>query len=96
MRYCSLVQDVSKLDRYASSPERPAEASHGERYSDEQLYGLALYVYSLRPLPNPNRVDAAAKRAEVVFDRAGCAPPATRLQCMRTTGCVANLWRLIW
>jgi hypothetical protein len=43
------------------------------RYSDEQLYALALYLYALRPPPNPNSFDAIAARGEKVFGREGCA-----------------------
>jgi Di-haem oxidoreductase, putative peroxidase len=43
------------------------------RYSDEQLYALALYLYSLRPPPNPNSFDAVAARGKTVFGREGCA-----------------------
>lgn len=43
------------------------------RYSDEQLYALALYVYSLRPPPNPNKFDADAAQGQRVFEREGCA-----------------------
>ena len=35
-----------------------------DRYSDEQLYALALYVYSLKPPPNPNKFDALAERGQ--------------------------------
>jgi hypothetical protein len=42
------------------------------RYSDEQLYALALYLYSLAPPPNPNRFDARAVRGKAVFEREGC------------------------
>ena len=42
------------------------------RYSDEQLYALALYLNSLRPPPNPYKLDAVAKRGRRVFDREGC------------------------
>ena len=48
-------------------------AEDGTRYSDEQLYALALYVYSLKPPPNPNPVDEHARRGERVFQREGCA-----------------------
>jgi hypothetical protein len=41
----------------------------GGRYSDEQLYALALYVYSLRPPPNPNKFDEVAAYGEKVFER---------------------------
>jgi len=73
MRYCSLVQDVFKLDRYGVSAPPAAEGGHTERYSDEQLYALALYVYSLHPPHNPNHWDSAAKRGKMVFEHAGCA-----------------------
>jgi hypothetical protein len=43
-----------------------------ERFSDEQLYALALYIYSLEPPPNPNKFDAAAARGRDVFNREGC------------------------
>jgi len=43
------------------------------RYSDDQLYALALYVYSLQPPPNPNKFDPAAARGQTVFEREGCA-----------------------
>jgi hypothetical protein len=42
-------------------------------YSDDQLYALALYLYSLRPPPNPNKFDQGAGRGKKVFERAGCA-----------------------
>lgn len=42
------------------------------RYSDEQLYALALYVYSLEPPKNPNPRDATALRGEAIFKRVGC------------------------
>ncbi len=44
-----------------------------DRYSDEQLYALALYLYSLQPPPNPNKFDAEATRGKKVFEREGCA-----------------------
>ena len=43
------------------------------RYSDEQLYALALYLYSLQPPPNPNKYDAVAANGQQVFTREGCA-----------------------
>jgi len=44
-----------------------------DRYSDEQLYALALYVYSLQPPANPNKFDALAAQGQRVFNREGCA-----------------------
>lgn len=43
------------------------------RLSDEQLYALALYLYSLTPPPNPNAFDARAARGQKVFERERCA-----------------------
>jgi len=56
-------------------PEDPKDAPPGaiERYSDEQLYALARFVYSLKPPPNPNAVDAKAARGRQVFADEGCA-----------------------
>ncbi len=43
-----------------------------ERYSDEQLYALALYVYALKPSLNPNRFDKHAEAGCSIFAREGC------------------------
>ena len=48
-------------------------AQDGTRYSDEQLYALAMYLYSLKPPPNPNRFDDSARRGQAIFQRQGCA-----------------------
>ena len=48
-------------------------AQAGTRYSDEQLYALAMYLYSLKPPPNPNPFDDGARRGQQVFQRQGCA-----------------------
>jgi hypothetical protein len=53
-----------KLDPVRTQPDR---------YSDEQLYALALYVYSLQPPPNPNKFDAVAAQGQRIFKREGCA-----------------------
>jgi hypothetical protein len=49
------------------------DPSTRNRYSDEQLYALALYLYSLQPPPNPNKFDGVAARGQQVFTRSGCA-----------------------
>src|SRR4051794_358505 len=71
MRYSSLAQDVFLSDRYGAgntvNPSAPAT-----RYSDPQLYALALYIYSLRPPDNPNHFDASAARGKAVFAREKC------------------------
>lgn len=45
----------------------------GSRVSDEALYALALYVYSLDPPPNSNHYDSKAQAGEKIFSREGCA-----------------------
>ena len=47
------------------------------RYSDEQLYALSLYLYSLKPPANPNRTSALTGRGGKIFARscAGCHVP---------------------
>ena len=80
MRYAALNQDGDFLakhgdfmpqEAFGPIPNDPAQYEFG-RYSDEQLYALALYVYSLPPPPNPNRFDALAGRGQKVFEREGC------------------------
>lgn len=50
----------------------PADPALGGRYSDEQLYALAMFLYSLTPPANPNRADALTAQGEGVFQRARC------------------------
>jgi hypothetical protein len=74
MRYAALNQGVDQLARYGDfvplgDVPDPAIRS---RYSDEQLYALAMYLYSLRPPTNPNTFDALAARGERVFARERC------------------------
>lgn len=79
MRYGALNQDGDVLSRYGGF--RPLEAVSGGtlpdptmlgRYSDEQLYALASYIYALAPPPNPNRPDAVTALGQTVFEREGC------------------------
>jgi hypothetical protein len=75
MRYAALNQGVDLLSLYGTfrpKGELPDAATQG-RYSDEQLYALALYVYSLEPPPNPNKADATTARGQEVFKLEGCA-----------------------
>ncbi len=43
------------------------------RYSDEQLYALCLYLYSLSPPPNPHKFEESAARGKAIFARQRCA-----------------------
>jgi hypothetical protein len=45
----------------------------GTRFSDEQLYALGLYIYSLQPPPNPNPMDDRARAGQRIFQQQGCA-----------------------
>src|SRR5438876_336747 len=53
----------------ACPPDTPALP----RFSDEQLYAVAQYVYSLKPPENPHKPDATTRRGEQIFKREGCA-----------------------
>jgi hypothetical protein len=59
---------TTDITRAASAFALVAEA----RYSDEQLYALALYIYSLKPPANPNRRTPLAVQGEQVFERERC------------------------
>lgn len=80
MRYAALNQGAEELASFngfipAGSPkfdELPNPASR-TRYSDQQLYALSLYLYSLKPPHDPNKFDALAARGKKVFERQGCA-----------------------
>lgn len=75
MRYAALNQGADMLSTYGGF--RPVgdlpDPENGDRYSDEQLYALSLFLYSLEPPANPNRFDDLAVRGQEVFDREGCA-----------------------
>jgi hypothetical protein len=78
MRYAALNQGADDLAGFGGfipaaedSRTRPAPETQ-TRYSDEQLYALALYVYSLKPPANPNRFDGRAGRGREVFRRERC------------------------
>ena len=61
MRYITTVTDVS--------------AGHKIRYSDEHLYALGEYLYSLKPPANPNPENPEGQK---VFEREGCGVPYRR------------------
>ena len=86
MRYAAKNQTTDPLSRYrdfmpresvigapVGDPVQSFQRSGGGRYSDEQLYALALYIYSLTPPANPNKSDVLTSRGEQIFNREGCA-----------------------
>jgi hypothetical protein len=80
MRYAALNQGADDLASYAGFipadipkfEKLPDPDKAGGRYSDEQLYALALYIYSLKPPANPNKFDKVASRGQKIFEREGC------------------------
>lgn len=76
MRYAILNEGLDTLAYFGDfqpSPHATAfSAEEGTRYSDEQLYALALYISSLKPPPNPNKFDDSARRGQVIFQSQGC------------------------
>jgi hypothetical protein len=79
MRYAAMNQGADCLGNFAGFI--PADAPRFKqlpppetqsRYGDEQLYALALWLYSLQPPPNPNKFDALAASGQQVFERERC------------------------
>jgi len=72
MRYAALVSFAETVD---FGPYHVIDKSTKRiqvRLPDEALYALALYIYSLKPPPNPNPFDEKAKAGQNVFVREGC------------------------
>jgi hypothetical protein len=73
MRYAAQVSFAEMADfgpyHMLSADTKRVQA----RLPDEALYALALYIYSLKPPPNPNPFDEKAKAGEKLFAREGCA-----------------------
>jgi hypothetical protein len=76
MRYDILNTGLDLIAHFGDFQPSPSAAPFGvdgTRFSDEQLYALALYIYSLRPPPNPNPFDNEARRGQQIFQQQGCA-----------------------
>ncbi len=65
MRYAIANQTTDRIALFNGfqpwNKEKFLKLTEG-RYSDEQLYALALYVYSIKPPANPNKFGADAAR----------------------------------
>jgi hypothetical protein len=74
MRYVAIVQGANAFDRFGDFllVDPVPDPAKMDRYSDEQLYALGRYLYSLRPPANPNRVTKIAEQGRRVFAREGC------------------------
>ena len=76
MRYAILNEGSDTVAHFGdfqpTSGVTSFSAEAGTRYSDAQLYALALYIESLKPPPNPNRFDAHARRGQEIFRQQGC------------------------
>jgi hypothetical protein len=75
MRYAALNQGMDELSCYGTwRPTEPLpEPGTLGRYSDEQLYALALYLESLEPPPSPFPFNRLAARGQRVFQSEECA-----------------------
>jgi len=73
MRYAALVSFAESVDFGSYHVLSPGTRRVQARLSDEALYALAMYIYSLRPPSNPNPRDDRAKAGERIFAREGCA-----------------------
>lgn len=73
MRYAALVSSADAVDFGPHRVTAPDTRRTQPRLSDEALYALSLYIYSLKPPPNPNPVDEKATAGEKIFMREGCA-----------------------
>lgn len=77
MRYDAINNFIEEITDYAGF--RPAtggaklpDLNELSRASDEELYALALFIYSLKPPANPNRFEDTAANGKKVFEREGC------------------------
>jgi len=72
MRYAAQVSFAEMTDfgpyHMLSAGSKRVQA----RLPDEALYALALYIYSLKPPPNPNPFDQNARLGQKIFAREGC------------------------
>lgn len=75
MRYAIVNQGLNGIAQFGDF--RPGGAavttSRAGRYDDPQLYALALYLYSLKPPPNPHQSNTQTRVGETIFKREGCA-----------------------
>jgi hypothetical protein len=72
MRYAALVSFADSVDFGSYHVLSPGTKRVQARLSDEALYALATYIYSLEPPPNPNPHNEKATAGERIFSRERC------------------------
>jgi hypothetical protein len=81
MRYAGMAEGIEFLSSFDGSipfggdtfDQLPSPEKQ-QRFGEDQLYALALWLYSKEPLPNPHPPSPAEARAgQKIFDREGCA-----------------------
>lgn len=72
-RYGILVTDADdgSVGPHRLVPDRVRKLA--TRHSDDAMYALGKYIYSLKPPANPNRPGEETARGQQVFARSGCA-----------------------
>lgn len=70
--YEGFVPAASDLKTLPPPDKLSPPLAQPDRYSDEQLYALGLYIYSLKPPPNPTKFDALAASGKNIFERESC------------------------
>jgi hypothetical protein len=80
MRYAVLASGLDVLNKYGdfipggdNGHKALPPPTARLRFTDEQLYALALYIYSLDYPANPTRPDGLSAKGETIFAREGCA-----------------------
>jgi hypothetical protein len=71
MRFIALHQGADALTFFGDW--KPTVTDAVQRFSDEQLYAIAQFLYSLKPPKNPYKPNSFTKKGRVVFEREGCA-----------------------
>ena len=70
MRFLALHTAGDSLTEFGSW--KPPAATGLTRFSDEQIYALAQYLYSLKAPKNPYKANSFTKKGRAVFEREGC------------------------
>src|SRR5260221_1779109 len=72
MRYAAVVSFAETADFGPHHMLGEDSRRFQARLPDEALYALALYIYSLKPPPNPTPFEEKARTGQKIFAREGC------------------------